>query len=125
MSTPAKERELIDALADAERHGDGAAIENAVTRLALFYVAAGDPLAAVPFWHRGAELVAHRTSPDSPEFATYLHNMAAYCLIPAGLRDEARATLLRSKKLYALHFHADASFVRNVDELLYGLGGLG
>jgi len=47
----------------------------------------------------------------------------AWCLIPAGLREEARAALLKSKELYDLHFRADARFVRDVDELLNEIKG--
>jgi hypothetical protein len=122
MLTPTEAHELLDVLAVAEQAGDAAAIESAVIRLALYYVATKNPLAAVPFWRRGAELVAKSTAPNSAELAPYLHNMAAYCLIPAGLHDEARATLLRAKELYALHFRADARFVRHVDELLNEIG---
>jgi len=121
MLTSTQEQELLDALADAERAGDAAAIESAVNGLALYYVAMENPLAAVPFWARGAELVAKSTGSDSAEFATYLHNMAAYCLIPAGLHNNARVTLLKSKQLYALHFQADARCVRDVNELLNGI----
>ena len=122
MLTPTLERELLDALADAERGGDGAAIESAVNSLALYYVAAENPLAAARFWRCGAELVSKSTAPDSAEIATYLHNMAAYCLIPAGLHDEARAALRRAKEIYAVHFKADAGFVRDVDERLNEIG---
>jgi hypothetical protein len=116
--TPTKEQELLDALRCAEQSGDAPVIENAVSGLALYYVATEQFVSAVPFWRRGADLLARSTAPDSAEVATYLHNMAARCLIPAGLLDEARATLRRSKDLYAVHFRADAGCVRDIDELL-------
>ena len=118
MLTLTKEKELLAALAGAERIGNAEAIEGAINELALFYVATENYLAAAPFWRRGVELVAKSTAPDSAEFATYLHNMAAYCLIPAGPHGEARTMLVKSKEVYAVHFHGDAQFVRDVDELL-------
>ena len=47
------------------------------------------------------------------------NNMAAMCLIPAGMHDEARATLKRSKELYELYFGSDAKPMSEVDELLH------
>ena len=108
----------MEALQTAERGADGSAIEQAVSHLALFYVATEQFSAAVPFWRRGAELLAVSTAPDSAELATYLHNMAATCLLPAGLRDEAHATLMRARELYRLHFSSDARCVQDVEELL-------
>jgi hypothetical protein len=116
--TPTEEQRLLDALAVAEETGDIAVIECAVNGLALYYLATDNVLAAVPFWRRGADLIEMSTAPDSRELATYLHNMAALCLIPAGLREEAEAMLQKSKQLYNLHFQADARCMRDVDELL-------
>ena len=118
MLNATKEQELLEALQMAERRGDGSAIEQAVGYLALFYVATKQFSAAVPFWRRGAELLAVRTAHDSSELATYLHNMAASCLIPAELRDEAYAALMRAREIYRLHFSADARCVQEVEELL-------
>src|SRR6266851_9473218 len=113
-----KELELLNALQSAEKSGKATPIEGAVSKLALYYVATNQFLAAVPFWRRGASLLARSTAPDSRELATYLHNMAADCLIPAGLYDAARVTLLRVKEIYAHHFQGDTQFVRHIDELL-------
>jgi hypothetical protein len=118
MLNATKEQELLEALQVAERRADRLAIEQAVSQLALFYVATEQFSAGVPFWRRGAELLEMSTAPDSAELATYLHNMAATCLIPAGLRDEAHATLMRARELYRLHFRADAPWVKDVEELL-------
>ncbi len=118
MLDTTKEQELLKALQIAERRADGSAIEQAVGGLALFYVATEQFSSAVPFWRRGAKLLAASTAPDSAELATYLHNMAATCLIPAGLREEARSTLMRATELYRLHFRSDAPWVKDVEELL-------
>jgi hypothetical protein len=90
---PTKEQELLEALRCAEESGDGQAIESAVSSLALYHAVVLERfVVAAPFYRRGAELLA-KTAPDSLELATYLHNMAFNCLIPAGLLDEARSTL--------------------------------
>ena len=118
MLDSTKELELLNALQSAEKSGEATTIEGAVNNLALYYVVTNQFLAAVPFWRRGASLLARSTAPDSRELATYLHNMVALCLIPAGLDDEARVTLLRAKEIYARHFKGDAQFVCQIDELL-------
>ena len=118
ISSTIKEQELLEALQMAEGRADSLAIEQAVGQLALFYIATNRFSAAVPFWRRGAELLAVSTAPDSAELATYLHNMAAICFMPAGLRDEARATLLRARELYRRHFSSDAQCLKDVEELL-------
>jgi hypothetical protein len=118
MFSPTKEQELLEALQMAERRADKSAIEQAVSQLALFYVATEQFSTAVPFWRRGAELLEVSTAPDSVELATHLHNMAASCLLPAGLRDEAHATLMRARELYRLYFSSDTRCVQDVEELL-------
>jgi len=102
----------------AECRADGPAIERAVNHLALFYVSTQQFAAAAPFWRRGVELLEVSAAPSSAELATYLHNMAATCLIPAGLRGEAHATLVRARRLYRLHFCSDAPWVKDVEEFL-------
>jgi cell wall assembly regulator SMI1 len=123
MDNRAKEQELLAALEHAERTEDVQAVENAVNGLALCYVASRKFLAAGPFWRRVAELLAKSTTPDSAELGIYLHNMAAFCLIPAGLLVEARKALLRSREIYGAHFAHDREFVRHVDDLLNQIGG--
>ena len=118
MSKLTKERQLLAALDRAEESADSAAIESAVSQLSLYYVTTEQFSIAVPFWRRGAELLAQSTSRRSTELAAYLHNMAATCLIPGGLLDEARTTLRRSKELYRLHLRSDTGPIRDVDELL-------
>ena len=86
--------------------------------MALFYVASDEFSSAVPFWRRGAELLALGTAPHSAEVATYLHNMAATCLIPAGLLDEAHITLQKARAIYAVHFRDDATCIKEIDKLL-------
>jgi len=119
MVNPPKEQELLNALYCAEQSTNAALIESAVSGLAIYYAVTKQFLTAAPFWRRGAELLIKGTARDSCELATYLHNMAAMCLIPAGLHDEARATLKRSKELYELYFGSDAKPMSEVDELLH------
>src|SRR5690349_15822852 len=116
MLNATKEQELLEALQVAEHRADRLAIEHAVSQLAFFYVTTEQFSTAVPFWRRGAELVAASTAPDSVELATYLHNMAASCLMPAGLRAEANATLTRARELYQRHFSSDAQCVKDVEK---------
>ena len=118
MLNPAKEQELLDKLRSAEQSADATAIESAVAGLALYYSVTEQFLAAVPLWRRGAELLAKSTAPDSCELAAYLHNMAAMCLIPADLRNEARTTLKRSRELYGIYFPPDATPLLQVEALL-------
>ena len=115
------EQELLDALRAADRSGDTASVEQALGRLSLHYVAHQRFAAAVPYWRRQASLVKQTTAADSQELGTFLHNMAAVCLIPAGLTSEARATLLRAKEIYALHFTPEDAGIRQVDQLLHDL----
>lgn len=117
MLNSGKEQELLSELRSAEKSSDAAAIESAVASLALYYSVTDQFLAAAPFWRRGAELLA-RTAADSCELGTYLHNMAVMCLIPAGLRDEARTTLKRSSEIYGLHLRPDARPLCEVNQLL-------
>jgi hypothetical protein len=119
---PTKEQELLNALRRAEELADLDLLEGAVNRLSLYYVGTNQFLTAAPYWRRGAELVEKLTAPYSLELATYLRTMATLCLLPAGLLDEARATLQKSKKLYAVHYGADAQPVRDMDQQLKGLG---
>jgi hypothetical protein len=116
-----KEQQLLDALRAAERSGDSASIEHALGGLSLYYAVHERFADAAPYWRRQAFLVEQTTAPDSREFGTFLHNMAATCLIPAGLVAEARATLLRAKQIYALHFKPEDAGTRQVDELLHDL----
>jgi tetratricopeptide (TPR) repeat protein len=118
MLNAKKETELLEALQKAEQTQDGFSIDKAVNLLALYYVVTEQFSAAIPFWRRGAEFLAASTAPDSRELATYLHNMAFYCLIPAGMRDEAYAVLTKARELYQRHFGSDDQCVKDVDELL-------
>lgn len=117
LSTP-KEHELLEALQTAESRSDSSEIKGAVTGLALFYMTTGQFSIAATFWRRGAELLATRTAADSAELATYLHNMAALCLMPGGMRSEAHDTLMRARELYQHHFNSDAPCLKDVEELL-------
>jgi hypothetical protein len=115
------EQELLDALRAAERSGDAVSIERALGRVSLYYVAHQHFATAAPFWRKQALLVEQTTDADSRELGTFLHNMAAMCLIPAGLVAEARATLLRAKEIYALHFKPEDADIRQLDQLLHDL----
>jgi hypothetical protein len=120
MSRAAKEEEFLAAFQSAQRSGDPVALESAVSSLALYYVAMDQFLVAA-LWRQGAELLAVSTAPDSRELATYLYNMAALCLIPAGLRDEARCVLTRSSEIHARHFRDDDPVLRNIRVLIHEL----
>jgi hypothetical protein len=116
-----KEQELLDALTAAERSGDAGSIEDALGGLSLYYVVHERFAEAAPYWRRQALLVEQTTAPDSREFGTFLHNMAATCLIPAGFVEEARATLLRAQEIYSLHFRPEDVGIRQVEQLLHEL----
>lgn len=118
---PASEQELLDALRVAERSGASVAIEQAVSRLSLFYTAAEQLATAAPYWQKGALLVEQTTAPDSHELATYLHNMAACCLVPGGMIDQARAALVRAQDIYSLHFSPDAEVFRDIQQRLHDI----
>jgi hypothetical protein len=115
-----KEQEMLDALGAADRSGDAASIEHPLGRIALYYAVQERFAEAVPCWRRLALLV-EQTAPDSPGFGTLLHNMAAMCLIPAGLLPEARATLLRAKEIYAPHLRPEDAGIRQVEQPLHEL----
>jgi hypothetical protein len=116
---PTKEQELLDALKAAELSGDAISIESALGGLALYYSVVQERFAeAAPYWQRQALLVERTTAPDSRELGTLLHNMAAMCLIPAGLVADARAALLRAKGIYVLQFGPEDSSIRQVEQLL-------
>ena len=116
---PASEQELLDALQVAEQSGEIVAIEQAVSRLSLFYTAAERFADAAPYWQKGALLVEQTTAPDSRELATYLHNMAASCLVPGGMIEQARSTFVRAQAIYSLHFNPDAEVFRDIRQRLH------
>jgi hypothetical protein len=115
---PNKEEELLEALRFAEEAEDAAAIERAVGKLSLYYMVEGRYSTAATYWERGAVLLERTTAADSQELGTYLHNMAALVLIPAGMTEGARSALVRARQIYSLHFKADAKFVLDVEQLL-------
>jgi hypothetical protein len=116
---PASEQELLDALRVAEQSGDLVAIEQAVSRLSLFYTVAERFTDAAPYWQKGALLVEQTTASDSQELATYLHNMAAYCFAPGGMIEQARSTFVRAQEIYLLHFSPDAEIIRDIQRRLH------
>lgn len=107
-----REQEFLAALRVAEQANDPEALEGEGNGPALFYTFREQFQTAAPYWRRGAELTARSTAPDAREFATYLHNMAERCLIPAGLREEARTLLRRVREIYGLHFRSEVRVVR-------------
>jgi|GEM_PF-6117938 len=113
-----REQILLRELSAAEKSGDRLGLEVGVYRLALFYSSWERFEAAVPYWRRGAELTVRSTAPDAREFATYLYNMARLCLIPGGLREEARTVLCQAREIFGLHFRSEAQVLRDVEELL-------
>lgn len=115
----ASEQELLDTLQVAEQSRDIVAIEQAVSRLAVFYTAAERFANAAPYWRQGALLVEQTTAPDSRELATYLHNMAAFCLVPGGLVEQARSAFMRAQAIYSLHVSPDAEVFRDIRQRLY------
>lgn len=68
-------------------------------------------------------MVMETTSPTSREFGTFLHTMAVFCLIPAGLNAEARSTLQRVRDIYALQFPPEDKGRQEAAQLLQSLGG--
>jgi hypothetical protein len=115
------EQELLGALHKAEESADSGSIVNALGSLSLYYVSQRRYTTALPYWRRQAELVEQTTAGDSRELGTFLHNMAAMCLIPAGLVGEARVVLLRAKEIYGFHFKPEDTGVRQVEKLLHDL----
>lgn len=116
-----KEQELLNALEAAEQSGDVVRIEHALGELSLYYVVHERFADAAPYWRRQVLLLEQTTSANSRELGTFLHNMAATCLIPSGLVDEARAALLRAKEIYSVHFRPEDSGIRQVEQLLHEL----
>lgn len=117
---PPSEQELLDALRVAEQSDDLVAIEQAVSRISLFYTAVERFSDAAHYWQKGALLLARTTGPDSSELATHLLNMATLCLVPGGMLEQARSTLVRAQEIFTLHFGPDAAFFgiqRHLDEI--------
>ena len=112
-----KERELIAELKLAENNGDGLALEQATSKLALFYVAKKEFTAAVPYWRKGSDLLA-AYAPGSIELANYFYNMAELCLLPAGLHYEAQTTIVKAKVLYKRHLKLNDPVLKNIEKLL-------
>jgi hypothetical protein len=118
---PAIEQRLLDELQTAEQSRDAHALETALGRLSLYYVAEGRCTEAASYYRRQALLVEQTTSADSRELGTLLHNMAIMCLLPADLLAEARTVLVRAKEIYSHHFRPEDEGIREIDRLLHEL----
>jgi len=115
------EQQRLDSLRAAETSGDASSLEGALGKVASYYVVQRAYAIAAPYWQRQAMLLEQMTASDSRELGTFLHNMAALCLIPAGQFAEARAALVRAKEVYRLHFGPEDDLVRQVDKLIHGI----
>jgi hypothetical protein len=118
---PINEQHLVNALRAAEQSGDALSIESALGGLSLYYIMQERYAEALPYWHRQASLVKQTTSAESRELGVFLYNMAAMCLVPAGLLTEARVTLLRAKEIYLHHLKPEDDGIRQIDRLLHEL----
>jgi hypothetical protein len=118
LDSSIREKELLDALAVAEKTADIAAVKSTVSVLGLYYALEEQPIKALPYWRRGEELLTNSTAPDAFELACYLHNMVEMCLIPGGMKEEAKVTLRRVKEIYALYYRPEMEDFKRINQLL-------